>query len=70
MEVDTDGNDRGQRSFTEQEEMEFIAMSRSDTFYEQFAKSIAPQIYGHQGKISFFYQRYQEIHCLSFDGRV
>ena len=49
MEVDTDGNDRGQRTFTEQEEMEFIEMSRRDNLYEQFANSIAPQIYGHIG---------------------
>ena len=49
MEVDADGNDRGQRAFTEQEEMEFLQMARKENFYEDFTRSIAPQIYGHPG---------------------
>jgi DNA replication licensing factor MCM5 len=61
MEIDTDGNDRGQRTFTEQEEMEYIQMARRDNFYEEFSNSIAPQIYGH-GDIK------KAVACLLFGG--
>ena len=61
MEVDADGNERGQRTFTEQEELEFIEMARKDNFYEIFASSIAPQIYGHE-------DIKKSIGCLLFGG--
>ena len=61
MEVDADGNDRGQRNFSEQEELEFIEMARKDNFYEIFANSIAPQIYGHD-------DIKKSIACLLFGG--
>ena len=61
MEVDADGNERGQRSFTEQEELEFIEMARKDNSYEIFANSIAPQIYGHD-------DIKKSIACLLFGG--
>ena len=35
--------------FTPEEEEEFGQMARSDGFYERFAKSIAPSIYGSHG---------------------
>ena len=54
MEVDADGNERGQRTFTEQEEMEFLELSRKENFYDMFANSVAPQIYGHSGKHQVF----------------
>jgi len=36
--------------FTPQQEEEFGEMSRSEGFYERFAKSVAPSIYGSLGK--------------------
>ncbi|KAI8911962.1 hypothetical protein PhCBS80983_g03226 [Powellomyces hirtus] len=47
MQVDVDGNGRGIRTFTEEEEDEFLHMSRKENLYEEFASSIAPSIYGH-----------------------
>lgn len=35
--------------FTPEEEEEFEQMSRSENFYETFAKSVAPSIYGSLG---------------------
>ncbi|KAI0461160.1 hypothetical protein LJB42_001175 [Komagataella kurtzmanii] len=35
-------------TFTEEEEEEFLEMARSDGFYETFANSIAPSIYGNE----------------------
>ncbi|KAJ3022004.1 minichromosome maintenance protein 5 [Thoreauomyces humboldtii] len=47
MQVDVDGNGRGVRAFTEEEEEEFLNMSRKEDLYEEFSGSIAPSIYGH-----------------------
>ncbi|KAK4050316.1 minichromosome maintenance protein 5 [Microbotryomycetes sp. JL221] len=46
LELDSDGTGRGTRNFTAEEEEEFSQMSRGDNFYERFANSIAPSIYG------------------------
>ncbi|TPX72100.1 hypothetical protein SpCBS45565_g00480 [Spizellomyces sp. 'palustris'] len=46
MQVDVDGNGRGIRTFTEEEEEEFLRMARRENLYEEFAASIAPSIYG------------------------
>jgi DNA replication licensing factor MCM5 len=45
LEVDNDKSG-SKRSFTTEEEDEFSAMARSNGFYERFAASIAPSIYG------------------------
>ena len=37
--------------FTPQQEEEFQEMARSDNFYERFASSIAPSIFGSVGKL-------------------
>lgn len=50
LEIDTDGTGRGARNFTAEEEEEFSQMARSDGFYERFANSIAPSIYGNTGE--------------------
>jgi DNA replication licensing factor MCM5 len=49
LEIDTDGSGRGTGSFTPEEEDEFAAMARSDNFYDKFAQSIAPSIFGSLG---------------------
>lgn len=36
--------------FSPEEEEEFAEMARSDDFYERFAKSVAPSIFGSLGK--------------------
>ena len=36
--------------FTPEEEEEFSQMARSENFYERFAKSVAPSIYGSLGE--------------------
>lgn len=38
--------------FTPQQEEEFEEMARSDGFYERFAKSVAPSIFGSLGMLS------------------
>lgn len=53
LEIDTDGTGRGTRSFTAEEEEEFGEMARSDGFYERFAGSIAPSIFGNGGRLNF-----------------
>lgn len=50
LEVDTDGTGRGSRNFTAEEEQEFSEMARGDSFYERFAGSIAPSIFGNGGE--------------------
>lgn len=50
LEVDTDGTGRGTRNFTAEEEQEFSEMARGDSFYERFAGSIAPSIFGNGGE--------------------
>jgi DNA replication licensing factor MCM5 len=49
LEIDTDGTGRGTRNFTAEEEEEFSEMARGDGFYERFAGSIAPSIFGNEG---------------------
>ena len=50
LEIDADGAGTGaRRTFTPEEEEEFALMARSDGFYDRFAASIAPSIYGNVG---------------------
>ena len=49
MQADLDGSSRTGRSFSEAEEDEFIRMAREPEFFEKFANSVAPSIYGHPG---------------------
>ncbi|KAF9579436.1 minichromosome maintenance protein 5 [Lunasporangiospora selenospora] len=60
--IDTDTDSTGRRrNFTDEEEEEFIAMSREPGLYHKFANSIAPSIFGnHDIKKS--------ISCLLFGG--
>lgn len=46
LELDNDKTGGSKRSFTPEEEDEFAAMARSNGFYERFAESIAPSIFG------------------------
>ncbi|KAG0042209.1 minichromosome maintenance protein 5 [Gryganskiella cystojenkinii] len=58
--TDTDATGR-RRTFTDEEEEEFIAMSREPGLYQKFANSIAPSIFGnHDIK--------KAISCLLFGG--
>lgn len=50
LQIDQHNSSRGKPVFTEQEEEEFIRMSREPNLYETFAASIAPSIYGNMGK--------------------
>lgn len=43
---DIDHTSKGAATFTEEEEQEFLEMSRRPDLYEAFARSIAPSIYG------------------------
>ncbi|KAI8823127.1 MCM2/3/5 family-domain-containing protein [Fimicolochytrium jonesii] len=61
MQVDMDGNGRGVRTFTEEEEEEFLQMSRKEGLYQEFSSSIAPSIYGHA-------DIKKAITCLLFGG--
>ncbi|GME82016.1 unnamed protein product [Ambrosiozyma monospora] len=45
---DSDGSNGLAGIFSEEEEEEFIALSRSDNLYERFSSSIAPSIFGNQ----------------------
>ncbi|KAI8927661.1 MCM2/3/5 family-domain-containing protein [Entophlyctis helioformis] len=61
LQVDPDGSNNNDRSFTPQEEEEFLAMSRRPNLYAEFTASIAPQIYGSEDiKMA--------IACLLFGG--
>ncbi|KAH6572507.1 hypothetical protein BASA62_003334 [Batrachochytrium salamandrivorans] len=51
FELDADGGGNNVRSFTSQEEEEFLAMSRRPNLYQEFTSSIAPQIYGSEGPL-------------------
>ena len=53
MQVDQDGNSRLGRSFAQEEEEEFIKMSRDERVFEKFSSSIAPSIYGSEGAVLF-----------------
>ncbi|KAK9464152.1 MCM2/3/5 family-domain-containing protein [Lipomyces oligophaga] len=46
LQIDQDHNSKSTLSFTEEEEEEFIQLSRHPRLYEIFANSIAPSIYG------------------------
>ncbi|ODV60457.1 MCM DNA helicase complex subunit MCM5 [Ascoidea rubescens DSM 1968] len=46
IQTDVDHTASGNAIFTEEEEEEFIKLSRKPNLYESFAKSIAPSIYG------------------------
>lgn len=63
--------------FTPEEEEDFAEMARSEGFYERFAKSVAPSIYGCLGlfsscRISIYHSWYSDIKkaiaCLLFGG--
>jgi hypothetical protein len=69
IQLDPDANGAAVRSFTPQEEEEFLAISRRPNFYKEFIDSFAPQIYGSDG-LTLTYIRYQESHRLSFILRV
>lgn len=64
--------------YTSEQEEEFEQMARSDGFYERFAKSIAPSIYGSLGvfitentrMFSLMLNRYKEGHYLSALWRI
>jgi len=43
-------NGRDQRTFTDIEEAQFIKMSHDPELKDKFIKSIAPSIFGHDGK--------------------
>ncbi|SCZ89828.1 BZ3500_MvSof-1268-A1-R1_Chr9g10610 [Microbotryum saponariae] len=60
LEIDTDGKS-GSRNFTAEEEEEFGELARSDNFYERFASSVAPSIFGN-GDIK------KAVACLLFGG--
>lgn len=55
LEIDTDGTGRGARTFTAEEEQEFVGMSKGEGFYESFSKSIAPSIFGSEGSFTIDY---------------
>ncbi|RPB03626.1 MCM-domain-containing protein [Choiromyces venosus 120613-1] len=46
IQSDVDASAAGNASFTEEEEQEFLELSRNPNLYEMFANSIAPSIYG------------------------
>ena len=48
IQSDIDHTARGQAVFTEEEEQEFLELSRRDNLYDIMAKCIAPSIYGNQ----------------------
>lgn len=60
------------QQFSPEEEEEFGEMARSDSFYEKFAQSVAPSIYGSLGRAYFrscdcsysSLSRYQKGHHL------
>ena len=64
--------------FTPEQEEEFEQMARTDGFYERFAKSIAPSIYGSLGRSTIYYMSStfidpptdikRAIACLLFGG--
>jgi DNA replication licensing factor MCM5 len=59
--ADVDHNARGAAIFSEEEEQEFLEMSRRPDLYEALARSIAPSIYGNQ-------DIKKAITCLLFGG--
>ncbi|KAL2919540.1 minichromosome maintenance protein 5 [Polyrhizophydium stewartii] len=61
LQVDPDGNNNAARTFTAEEEEEFLGMSRRPNLYAEFTSSIAPQIYGSE-------DIKKAIACLLFGG--
>ncbi|KAJ3269265.1 minichromosome maintenance protein 5 [Terramyces sp. JEL0728] len=61
LQVDQDANSSAARTFTPQEEAEFISLSKRHNFYNEFIGSIAPQIYGSD-------DIKKAIACLLFSG--
>ncbi|KAJ3301477.1 minichromosome maintenance protein 5 [Kappamyces sp. JEL0829] len=61
LQVDPDANGSTVRSFTAQEEEEFLAISRRPNFYNEFIGSLAPSIYGSD-------DIKKAIACLLFSG--
>lgn len=55
IQLDPDANGAAIRSFSSQEEEEFLAIARRPNFYNEFIGSLAPQIYGSDGKIATFF---------------
>lgn len=47
MHIDNEGAGRSKETFTPEEEAQMIEMAGEDGFYDRFARSIAPSIYGH-----------------------
>lgn len=50
LQLDADANGSAVRTFSAQEEEEFLAIARRPNLYNEFIGSIAPQIYGSDGK--------------------
>ena len=61
LQIDPDANGASIRTFTAQEEEEFLAISRRPNFYKEFIASIAPSIYGSD-------DIKKAIACLLFSG--
>lgn len=61
LQIDPDANGGQVRSFTAQEEEEFLKMSRRPEIYKEFTSSIAPQIFGAE-------DIKKAIACLLFGG--
>ena len=62
IQLDPDANGAAIRSFSSQEEEEFLAIARRPNFYNEFIGSLAPQIYGSDGEIATFFS-----HFAAFD---
>lgn len=52
IQADVDANSNAERVFSEREEEEYLAMSRTKDIYELFSSSIAPFVYGGSGTIN------------------
>jgi DNA replication licensing factor MCM5 len=61
LQIDPDANGTAVRTFTPQEEEEYLAISRRPDFYQEFVASLAPQIYGSD-------DIKKAISCLLFGG--
>ncbi|GAO49219.1 hypothetical protein G7K_3376-t1 [Saitoella complicata NRRL Y-17804] len=61
LQVERDGNAKGMNIFSDEEEEEFLQLSRNPNLYEMFANSIGPSIYGNE-------DIKKAIACLLFGG--